>query len=68
MSLPLYIILFYASASKIRYFANKLVTILEQIMWTMGVMLLHEIILGDVFWVSTLVYALSKVKKKTRDA
>lgn len=45
----------------------SLVTILELIMWTMGIELLQEIILGDVLWVSTLVYALSKVKKRTRD-
>lgn len=42
---------------------SSLVTILELIMWTMGIILLQEIILGDVIWISTLVYALNKVKK-----
>jgi hypothetical protein len=46
----------------------SVVTIVELIMWTMGIMLLQEIILGDVLWISTLVYALNKVKKRTRDA
>jgi hypothetical protein len=44
--------------------AASLVTILELIMWTMGIVLLQEIILGDALWISTLVYALNKVKKR----
>jgi len=43
---------------------SSLVTILELIMWTMGIILLQEIVLGDVIWISTLVYALNKVKKR----
>lgn len=43
---------------------SALGTILELILWTMGIMLLQEIILGDVLWISTLVYALNKVKKR----
>jgi hypothetical protein len=46
---------------------SSIVTILELIMWTMGIVLLQEIILGDVLWISTLVYALNKVKKRTRE-
>lgn len=44
---------------------SSIVTILELIMWTMGIMLLQEIVLGDMIWISTLVYALNKVKRRT---
>lgn len=46
---------------------SSFVTILELITWTMGISLLQELILGDVLWITTLVYALSKVRKRTRE-
>lgn len=43
---------------------SALITIVELIIWTMGIMLLQEIVLGDILWILTLVYALNKVKKR----
>lgn len=43
---------------------SSLATIIELIMWTMGIVLLQEIVLGDAIWILTLVYALNKVKKR----
>ena len=45
----------------------SLVTILEMIIWTMGIVLLQEVILGDVMWIVTLVYTLNKVSKRSRE-
>lgn len=44
--------------------ASSFVTILELITWTMGIVILQELIIGDLFWILTLVYALNKVKKR----
>lgn len=44
---------------------SSFVTILELITWTMGIVILQELIIGDLFWILTLVYALNKVKKRT---
>jgi hypothetical protein len=38
-------------------------TIIEYIMWIMGITLLGEKVIGDLLWIITLVYALNKVKK-----
>ncbi|MFL0196088.1 hypothetical protein ACJDU8_10995 [Clostridium sp. WILCCON 0269] len=39
------------------------VTVIESILWFMGIRILVENILGDIFWVIVLIYALNKVKK-----
>ncbi|MBC2581525.1 hypothetical protein [Clostridium sp. DJ247] len=39
-------------------------TIIDIISWFIGIKILHENILGDMLWGITLIYALSKVKKK----
>lgn len=43
---------------------SSIVTIIDVVTWTMGVNFIAENIIGDVFWVITLTYALSKVKKR----
>ncbi len=39
-------------------------SIIEYIMWNMGIPILWENTIGDMLWIITLVYALNKVKKK----
>jgi hypothetical protein len=40
------------------------ITILELILWISGIAIVQETILGDLLWISTLVYTLNKVSKK----
>ena len=39
------------------------VTVIESILWVVGIKILTENIIGDIFWVIALIYALNKVKK-----
>ncbi|UZQ48790.1 hypothetical protein [Clostridium kluyveri] len=39
------------------------VTVIEFILWIVGVRILAENIVGDIFWILALIYALNKVKK-----
>ena len=43
-----------------------LITIIEFILWIIGIRILAENVIGDMLWSITIVYALSKVRKKTR--
>ncbi|WML36656.1 hypothetical protein [Clostridium sp. OS1-26] len=41
-----------------------LITIIEIILWIIGIKILPENVIGDMLWSATIVYALSKVRKK----
>lgn len=42
----------------------SLVTIVENILWIIGIRIFQESIIGEMLWTITIVYALNKVKKK----
>lgn len=43
-----------------------LITIIELILWIIGIRILAENVVGDMLWSITIVYALNKIRKKTR--
>lgn len=43
--------------------AASSITVIESILWIVGVKILTENIIGDIFWIVALIYALNKVKK-----
>lgn len=44
---------------------SAFITILESVLWIMGMRILVENVLGDMFWILALIYALGKVRKNT---
>lgn len=43
------------------------ITIVELILWIIGVRILQENIIGDIMWSITILYALNKIKKKIKE-